>query len=107
MTMVDFDIDLRKETDETVTVVPRGELDLMTSGYLRQELLTLEALGERRINIDLRGISYLDSAGLRVIVSTKKRLSADGRELRIISASPQVEQVLAILGLSEHIVRGA
>jgi anti-sigma B factor antagonist len=102
--MTDFTIKRRIEPDQTVTLVAEGELDVFTSARVREELLALEASGEKRINIDLAGIRYLDSTGMSVIIGSNKRLRAEGRELWITGASSQVEKVLTILGMKEWIV---
>ena len=101
MNMTDFIITRRIEPDDTVTLVAEGELDVFTSARVREGLLALEGSGERRINVDLAGIRYLDSTGLSVIIGCNKRLRAEGRELWITGASAQVEKVLTILGMKD------
>ena len=104
--MTDFDIKVRRDRD-AVTVVVEGELDVMTTSFLRQELLALEAAREKQIIVELSGIRYIDSTGVREIVNSSKRNRAAGRQFWIGGASPQVEVVLSILGLGSSILRAA
>ena len=99
LTKNDLTIRRRLETDNSVTLVAEGELDLLTSIQVREELLAIEALGQSKINLDLKGIHFLDSMGLSTIIGFKKRLAAGGRDLGITAASSQVLKVLTLLGL--------
>jgi len=49
------------------------------------------------IILDLEGLSYISSAGVRVVLATKKRLKSMGGELGILNMQPQIEKVFAII----------
>ncbi len=49
------------------------------------------------IILDLEGLTYISSAGVRVILATKKRLKGMGGELGILHMQPQIEKVFAII----------
>jgi len=65
--------------------------------------LTLHRLleqGGRKIVLDLRGVSFLDSAGLGELISCKKRMVESGGELRLLRPNGKVRDMLEMLSLS-------
>jgi len=79
-----------------------GEVDISTAAELREQLDAAPA-DATRVVADLGGVSFLDSTGLGVLISTHKRLeegAAGGLEL-VISARPvlKVLEVTGLLGL--------
>ena len=60
--------------DETVRIAVSGEIDLANAGSV--ENLLLDAVSNRTtaVSIDLGGLSYIDSAGLRVLFELGARL---------------------------------
>jgi ABC-type transporter Mla MlaB component len=59
------------------------------------------AAGERRFIVDLAGISYVSSAGLRVLLALAKQMSSGGGELRLCGLAPSVRQVFDLSGFSK------
>src|SRR6185503_17263497 len=51
-----------------------GRLDMISAGPLEQELETLIGAGTRRLAIDMSGLDYLSSAGLRALLVAGRRL---------------------------------
>ena len=81
-----------------VVVTVAGELDLATSPALREACLqAVEGGGD--VELDLAGVSFLDSSGISVLVQTRQRLDTLGRHLRIRAASGPVRRVLELSGL--------
>jgi anti-sigma B factor antagonist len=75
-----------------------GELDVYSSDALRDEL---EAIAERDVPhliIDLIGVTFIDSAGLGLLLSTAERLKAEGGELVVVSDDPRALRLFAITG---------
>ena len=85
----------------SITILqPQGKLNAITSPELDARLAGLIEGGTRQIVIDLAGLDYVSSAGLRVFLSTAKRLQhAEGR-LTLASPSPQVQQMLDMAGFA-------
>ena len=80
-----------------------GELDMATAPRLEaavEELLDDDEL--RRVVIDLSGTVFVDSSGLRAILSTQRRLQELGREFSLRAPSPPVTRLLEITALVEH-----
>ena len=84
-------------------VEPIGELDIATAERLEQELRTAQDSDAATIVLDLSGLSFMDSTGLRVVLDCNDRCGGDGGRLRVIAGSPAVERLLDIVGLRERL----
>ena len=62
------------ETDRSVFVSVRGELDLYTTPQLAGVLDRLVKRGHRQIALDLSELTFIDSSGVLLLVNTAKRL---------------------------------
>jgi anti-sigma B factor antagonist len=92
-------IDRLDEGDAAVLAL-RGELDVEAGPQLREALL--EAIGEggRRVVVDLEGVSFIDSAGLGVLVGGLKRARSNDGELVLVCTARTVLRVFEITGLT-------
>ena len=81
-------------------LVLRGELDLSTVKKVEDELAALEA-GEKVVVLDLSGLTFLDSTGLRLMVTADQRAQKDGRRLVIVKGPETVQRVFSITKLDE------
>jgi anti-anti-sigma factor len=92
-------MEIREEREAGVLIVaPVGRLDTTTSTDLENRLLRLLNEGERRLVLDLVGIEYVSSAGLRVLLLVAKRLKAAEGDLVLCRLSPAVRQVFELAG---------
>ena len=75
-----------------------GEADATTVAELRETLATQLHTGARRVTVDASGLSFLDSASLRVLVLAARALR--GRHGTLVFARPQplVARLLEITG---------
>jgi anti-sigma B factor antagonist len=82
-------------------IIVTGDLDAATAPRLRQALLDLETDGVDRVVLDLRRLSFVDSFGLGVIISTKSRLSQEGNALCLVAGEGQrtLRRLLEIAGV--------
>lgn len=95
-------IDARQLEDRIVLEL-HGELDLVGAPVLATELGRAE-LGERSIIVlDLEDLQFIDSAGLRVILAASQRARERGDEFAVTPGSAQVQRLLDIAGVSEHL----
>ena len=100
--MDDFRIEtVRDERHAVVLIV--GELDAATAPALRDELLALSTDGIDRVVLDCRRLEFVDSFGLGVIVSAKKRHSQEGNPLCLVAEPDQrtLRRLLQITGLDQ------
>jgi anti-sigma B factor antagonist len=87
--------------DRTVRLI--GELDLASFETALAELEPLIAEGGD-LELDLEGLTFLDSSGIRVLIKCRTGLEGRGR-LRLRGASPHVAKILEIAGLRDIGVR--
>jgi anti-sigma B factor antagonist len=91
-----FAVDVQLRNDVAI-VQPYGELDLATAETLRAALDGVEGAG--RLVLDLRGLSFLDSTGLRLLVVLNQRAQRDGFELKIVAPAAPADKAIRISGL--------
>ncbi|HEX5926320.1 MAG TPA: STAS domain-containing protein [Baekduia sp.] len=92
-----FDVSV-EHSGTTAIVRLAGELDLATAPELTEVLHGLESSCERVI-LDLSGLEFIDSTGLRLAVAEHGRASADGFEFVIAGAAGAVLKILRLTGL--------
>ena len=79
-----------------------GEIDAHTAPQLGDHLDPLPGDGGPVV-LDVHGIEFIDSSGLRVLVEAHQRAASSGRGLVIHRPSVAVKRLLEISGLSEHL----
>jgi anti-sigma B factor antagonist len=87
--------------DNTMTVSLVGELDIRSAPNLEQRLASAQASEVRTVVVDMSGLQFIDSTGLRVLLRAKQRADGDGRELRIDNAQSQVRRLFELAGILE------
>jgi len=80
-----------------------GELDPHTAPLLKREVDQLAAAGARNIVLDLSQLQFIDSSGLRVVISAHRELDDLGGRLSLRSPSETAQRLLEITGLIDHI----
>lgn len=70
----------------------RGQLDFASAWRLEQELRRAEATDAREILVDLRGLEFIDSAGMEVVIHAAARTRLHGQELMILSPPDHVQR---------------
>ena len=87
------------ERREGVTIVrPHGELDVGTSGTL---LGALNGIDTEHLVLDLRGLSFIDSTGLHLLVALQQRAQRDGFQLSLLAPPPPLDKTIQLCGLDE------
>lgn len=80
-----------------------GELDLATAATLEAELQRVEAAEVRTIVLDLSGLTFMDSTGLRAILLADRRLREAGRRLCLVRGPRAVDRVFTLTGADRHL----
>ncbi len=96
----DFSV-TRRRADGAVVVVPTGEIDLATVELLQAEI-DAAATEATRVVLDLREVTFMDSAGLRLVVHSVRALEADGATLAIVRGPSEVQRVFDLVGLDDR-----
>jgi anti-sigma B factor antagonist len=89
------------ESGDFTVVTIEGEVEFATAPRLRGILLDLARAGAARVVLDLSGVSFLDSAGLSLLIQAKKRLANGDSDLVLRAPRENVRRVLEISGVSE------
>ena len=81
-----------------LVVAPTGRLDSLSAGELEKLVASRLDAGERRLVVDLAGVEYISSAGLRVLLMAAKRLKQPPAALVLCGMGPSVRTVLELTG---------
>ena len=84
----------------TVALALAGELDIATIPQL-QEVLDRARDEAPELTLDLRRLTFLDSSGLRIILTEHSRAQDAGRTMRIIRGPDAVHRVFELTGTTE------
>lgn len=97
-------LDVTTELDSgPVRVVLTGELDISSAAKVEEELSRLEVDRPDLILLDLRGLEFMDSSGLRTIVSADSRAREEGRRLAIVRGPAAVQRIFDVTRLDERL----
>jgi anti-sigma B factor antagonist len=97
-------LEMRSErSDDRHVITLEGELDLDGVERVTEELERAEASDARQIVLDLSGLTFLDSSGVRLIVCANLRSRANGDRLRLIRGSTRVQRVFELTGVLDRL----
>jgi anti-anti-sigma factor len=90
----------RNQNGEVTVLGLAGRLDAQSAG--EAEAAFNQALDEgcQQVLVDMSGVEYISSAGLRVLLSTAKKLSASGGKLVLAGLKPYVQEVFEVAGFT-------
>jgi anti-sigma B factor antagonist len=95
----------KKETSSGIVLKCSGRLDANRSGHLNDYIDRLVREGQYFITLNLNGIEYLSSAGIRALVTQYKNLKAVNGFFHIQTMSENVSQVLDMVGMMEMLTQ--
>lgn len=76
----------------------KGEIDLNNSKTLKKEIQNIDS---NNIVLDFSDVSYLDSAGIGVLISIHKDLQSKSGSLEIINLDKKMKELFDMVGLSK------
>jgi anti-anti-sigma factor len=80
-----------------------GALDLATVSSLDAEVAELLSAGFRRLVLDLSGLDFMDSTGLRCILDMDALARQDGFSVALVPGPPAVQRVFEVTGTAGHL----
>jgi anti-sigma B factor antagonist len=95
-------IEVRHETDRVILGLA-GELDIASAPRLQEAIESVGVDPSATVVLDLQQLRFIDSTGLRVILSARARSQEHGKELAVTPGSQQVQRLLSVTGVSEHL----
>jgi anti-sigma B factor antagonist len=97
-----FHIETRRD-GSTAVIAVAGELDLASSPELREELERATQTGAELVILDLRGLAFMDSTGLSVVVRAHQRAVEGGHRFAVVKGSKQVQRLLTLTGVGSRL----
>lgn len=83
-----------------------GRLDAMSAPQFKQKIDELFGEGRYRVVLDLSGLEYVASPGLRVLIEARKRArdwkitDLEGGDVRIANLPPRIKEVFDLTGFT-------
>ena len=83
-----------------------GRMDATSAPKLKQEVDSLYNEGRYRIVLDMAGLEYVSSPGLRVLIEARKRArewkitDLEGGDVRIANLPPRIKEVFDLTGFT-------
>ena len=74
-----------------------GRLDTHTYGELDQQLSPVLGSQVQSLILDLAGLDYISSAGVRSIFKARKALAARGGKVVVVNPKPQIQKVFDVV----------
>ena len=95
---------MRSERDGELHVINlSGELDLATVDVVKRELERVEATDVQSIILDLSGLTFMDSTGIRLLLSAEARSRADSNRLTLLRGPAAIQRVLEVTGVVKYL----
>ena len=91
-----------KRTEEELVLQIVGRLDTNTAPAL-DKAITENLSGIKSLIMDFKGLEYISSAGLRVLLSAQKKMQRIG-EMKVINVCEEVMEVFEITGFADILV---
>lgn len=79
-------------------IVATGEVDLSSAERFES---AIEVFSGQEVVLDLRGIDFMDSAGLKVLLNQRSRLEETGGSLRLVVGEGAVRRLLDLTSVTE------
>ncbi len=86
----------RGDRDGFRTLTVGGEIDLATASAFEAELDAVIAEAHSPADVDLSGVTFIDSSGLHALIRARKRVVGTGVRLVLVNPSDACRQVLEI-----------
>jgi anti-anti-sigma factor len=96
---VPFAVDVEPDRDRVIVRLI-GELDLVEAPRLAEVLDDLLRVGFKRVAVDLRALSFLDSSGLHALLTAREAAHACGAQLALVRGPGAVHRVFEVTGMT-------
>jgi anti-anti-sigma factor len=100
--MTPLDVTTEQHPGQT-RVVLVGELDIASTKELENELAAIETNSPGTLVLDLRRVEFIDSTGLRALITADERARSAGRRLAVVRGPNAVERLLTVTQLDQRL----
>ena len=94
-------IEIKRNADETIIEVA-GRLDTTTAPVL-DKTINEDMENTKNLVLDVKGMTYISSAGLRVILSAQKKMQKIG-SMKVRNVCEEVMEVFEMTGFADILV---
>ena len=94
-------IEIKRNAEET-TIELAGRLDTTTAPAL-DKTINDDIAGTKNLVLDLKGLEYISSAGLRVLLSAQKKMQKIG-SMKVTNVCEAVMEIFELTGFSDVLV---
>jgi anti-anti-sigma factor len=98
-----LEIKTERRDDGALVIALAGELDLVNAPRWEDELAAIEANPPETMILDLRGISFIDSTGLRAVIAADQRARSSNRRLVVVGGAPAVDRLFSVTQLEQRL----
>jgi anti-sigma B factor antagonist len=98
-----MELEITLERSETVILHATGRVDSNTAAQLQEPLLREAEGSSGAVELDLAQVSYMSSAGLRVLLQAAKALQKRGERLRLLNVPAPIHNILNLAGFTSFI----
>ncbi len=91
----------QKAIDNIPIIAVSGRIDATTSKDLENALNNLIDQNNTKIVVDLAGVEYISSVGLRVMLAALKKVRPKQGDVKLVSLQPFVREVFEITGFAK------
>jgi len=88
-----LDIQIKKKKDYVYGVELKGSIDVDSYQQLEDELKEIINQDTKAVIVDMAGVDYISSIGIRVIVWAKKEMKKNEASFAMVNLQPQIEKV--------------
>jgi anti-sigma B factor antagonist len=92
---------------DRVVLRPFGELDCWNVPAVEQHLLDVREAGAGHVELDLGGLSFLDSSAVALVLRWSRISAEDGFLLRVRAGSPRVRRIFELTSITHLLADGA
>ena len=92
-----MDYTTEKQGDVTVVALT-GNMDSLTSGGIESSLLEMVQGGTANMVVDMSGVAFMSSAGLRTLLAVSKAARKAGGDMRLVEGPDGIQKVIKMAG---------
>ena len=96
-----MNIELKRNAEETIIEIT-GRLDTTTAPVL-DKTINEDIQGTKDLILDLKGLAYISSAGLRVLLGAQKKMQKIG-SMKVVNVCEEVMEVFEMTGFADILV---
>ena len=89
-----------EEIDGIIVATLFGELDGRTAPLVQDQLLALPRPGGK-VLLDMSGVGYISSAGLRALLMLYRQMVADNGRVALVGLTESIRDVMSVTGFLE------